>query len=136
MPLSKLRKPLKLTCFTSLSLSGVGLLAMLLASGLGVSCPSSRIAAAELKTAPAEKPAPIAKESDHRAAIEIDARIAKEAEFLASDKLEGRGIETQGINLAADYLGKQFAEMGLKTKLYDGTPFQRFSITTSSKLGP
>ncbi|MCE9548621.1 MAG: M28 family peptidase, partial [Planctomycetia bacterium] len=47
-----------------------------------------------------------------------------------------RGIETQGINLAADYLGKQFAEMGLKTKLYDGTPFQRFSITTSSKLGP
>ena len=63
-------------------------------------------------------------------------RIADEAGYLASDELEGRGLDTKGINLAAEYLAKQFADIGLKTALFDGTPFQKFTVTTSSQLGP
>jgi hypothetical protein len=63
-------------------------------------------------------------------------RIDQAVRFLASDELEGRGLGTNGINVAADYLAKQFRELGLKTDLYDGTPFQSFQVTISSKLGP
>ena len=63
-------------------------------------------------------------------------RIDQAVRFLASDELEGRGLGTNGINLAADYLAGQFRELGLKTNLYDGTPFQSFQVTISSKLGP
>src|SRR5204862_6879311 len=49
---------------------------------------------------------------------------------------EGRGLGTKGLDLAADYIADQFRAIGLKTELYDGQPFQKFSVTTSSKLGP
>ena len=31
-------------------------------------------------------------------------------QYLASDELEGRGIDTKGLDKAADYIAKQFAE--------------------------
>ncbi len=63
-------------------------------------------------------------------------RLADTVQYLASDELEGRGVATAGINKAADYLAKEFAELGLKTELFDGTPFQKFTITVESELGP
>ncbi len=63
-------------------------------------------------------------------------RLADATRFLASDPLEGRGLGTAGINLAADYLAGKFREIGLKTDLYDGRPFQNFMLTLGSKLGP
>lgn len=69
-------------------------------------------------------------------AATIEKRITDEAGYLASDALEGRGIDTAGINKAADYIADQFRQLGLKTDLYDGKPFQWFNITTSAKLGP
>jgi hypothetical protein len=68
-------------------------------------------------------------------AASVDARLSKAVQYLASDELEGRGIGTKGLDLAADYLRVQFEEIGLKTALYDGTPFQKFRLTTSAKLG-
>ena len=65
-----------------------------------------------------------------------DARLDSAVKFLASDELEGRGPGTKGIDLAADYIALQFRAIGLKTDSYDGTPFQKFSITTATKLGP
>ncbi|MBL9123900.1 MAG: M20/M25/M40 family metallo-hydrolase [Planctomycetaceae bacterium] len=64
-----------------------------------------------------------------------EARLAESATLLASDEFEGRGPGTKGIDLAADYIAKQFAEIGLKTDLYDGTPFQKFSIPIGAQLG-
>jgi hypothetical protein len=63
-------------------------------------------------------------------------RLLESAKFLASDALEGRGVGTQGLDLAADYLARQFREAGLKTDLYDGSPFQKFKMTTGASLGP
>lgn len=55
-------------------------------------------------------------------------RMKKDLFYLASDECEGRGPSTKGINLAADYIVKQFADAGLKAggvKEY----FQPFSIS-------
>ena len=70
---------------------------------------------------------------DETAAIEQ--RLADAVQYLASDELEGRGINTKGLDLAAEYIATQFAEAGLKAELFDGTPMQKFSVTTSAKVG-
>ena len=66
----------------------------------------------------------------------VEQRIDAAVRYLASDDLEGRGLGTKGINAAAEYLAQQFRGLGLKTEHYDGTPFQTFTVTISSKLGP
>jgi hypothetical protein len=63
----------------------------------------------------------------------IEGRLRKSTEYLASDELQGRGVRTRGIDLAADFIAKRFVECGLKTKLFNGTPFQTFHL--SSRLG-
>jgi hypothetical protein len=56
--------------------------------------------------------------------------------YLASDELQGRGVGTPGIDKAADYIADQFSRLGLRTDLYNGTPFQGFEITLAAELGP
>jgi len=63
------------------------------------------------------------------------AALSSSVEFLASDKMEGRGIGTEGLDLAAEYLRDEFEKLGLKTDIVDGTPYQPFTVTTSAKLG-
>ncbi len=63
-------------------------------------------------------------------------RLIGTVKVLASDEMEGRGVGTQGIDAAANYIAEQFREMGLKTDLYDGQPFQTFTIAGVSELGP
>ncbi len=65
----------------------------------------------------------------------VEGRLAESARYLASDELEGRGIGTQGLNLAAEYIASRFAQLGLRTELYDGSPFQSFRAATGAKLG-
>lgn len=67
---------------------------------------------------------------------QVEQRLAESAKILASDEFEGRGIGTEGLNKAAEYLAREFAALGLKTDLYDGTPFQKFTVTTHSEQGP
>ncbi len=64
-----------------------------------------------------------------------DARLESSVDHLASDALEGRGVGTKGLDQAADFLAAEFAKLGLKTDLYDGTPFQKFKVTTNVELG-
>lgn len=63
-------------------------------------------------------------------------RLLTDISYLASDELEGRGITTAGINKAADYIANEFKKAGLKTDLYDGTPFQKFKMPQDARLGP
>lgn len=76
----------------------------------------------------------VAEEAKAEAAAS-EARLFESAKYLASDELEGRGIGTRGLDLAADYIAAQFAEIGLTTELYEGTPFQTFNMSTGAKLG-
>lgn len=55
---------------------------------------------------------------------------------LASDEMEGRGVGTKGLDLAAQYIGEQFAQIGLRTDVCDGTAYQTFSLPAPPALGP
>ncbi|MHC4179766.1 MAG: protease-associated domain-containing protein, partial [Planctomycetota bacterium] len=76
--------------------------------------------------------------AEDEAAVEaaVEKRLADAVRYLASDELEGRGVGTKGIDLAADYIARQFAQLGLKTELFDGTPFQHLTSVTKAELGP
>ena len=66
----------------------------------------------------------------------IRQRLAGAARYLASDELKGRDLGTKGIDLAADYIARRFSEIGLKTEIQDGKPFQSFTVRTDSRMGP
>ena len=69
----------------------------------------------------------------------IEQRLAATDRYLASDELEGRGLGTKGIDLAADYLADQLRQLnryGLKTDLWKGGPFQKFQVAVDAELGP
>lgn len=51
-------------------------------------------------------------------------RMLKSVEFLASDRLEGRGIGTQEIITAAAYIATKFQEAGLQPGSDDGSYYQ------------
>lgn len=61
-------------------------------------------------------------------------RIRKDLAYLASEECQGRGVETEGIKKAAAYIAKQFEAAGLKPGGKDGTYFQPFAISGTSKL--
>ena len=61
-------------------------------------------------------------------------RLLEDIKFLASDDLEGRGVGTKGINVAAEFIKSDFAKSGLAVNRVDGDAFQKFEIVTGSKL--
>ena len=61
--------------------------------------------------------------------------MRKDVFFLASPECEGRGIETKGIEQAADYIVASFKQSGLKPAMKDGSYFQPFTVTTAARLG-
>ena len=71
------------------------------------------------------------KDADNKLVIDITAHV----NYLASDELEGRGVETDGINKAADYIVKHFKSIGLKVDSYNGSAFQPFEISTDIRMG-
>jgi S1-C subfamily serine protease len=62
-------------------------------------------------------------------------RLRADLLYLAADELEGRGITTKGIGLAAEYVARQFQKAGLKPGGTDGTYFQPFSLVTAARAG-
>ena len=69
----------------------------------------------------------------------VDQRLAATDRYLASDQCEGRGLGTKGIDLAADYIADQLRQLnryGLKTDLWNGGPFQKFTVAVDAELGP
>src|SRR3954470_18141072 len=64
----------------------------------------------------------------------IAERMRKDITYLASDECEGRGVGTQGLDKAADYIADQFKKAGLKPGGIDGTYFQPFPFATNAKL--
>src|SRR3954452_25076367 len=56
--------------------------------------------------------------------------------YLASDELEGRGLQTEGINKAADFVAKQFKDTGLRPMpALDQSYFQPFDVTVNTTIG-
>lgn len=62
-------------------------------------------------------------------------RLSDDLKYLASDELEGRGVGTKGLDLAADYIRDQFAKAGLDVTRVNGGAFQPLTMTIGSSLG-
>jgi len=69
---------------------------------------------------------------DHKA---IEQRLLDDLKYLASDELQGRGIRTRGLEVAAEYVAIQFGKAGLKLDAVDGQPFQPFNRYQVERLG-
>jgi Zn-dependent M28 family amino/carboxypeptidase len=54
--------------------------------------------------------------------------------FLSSDRLEGRGVGTAGLDIAADYVAARFAALGLRPLPGLDGYFQPFDITTAEGI--
>lgn len=61
-------------------------------------------------------------------------RLQDDVKYLASDELEGRGLGTQGLEKAANYIAGVFRDSGLDVKTAGGDPFQEFEVTDGAKL--
>jgi len=66
--------------------------------------------------------------AEFRSPAATEARLKKDLTYLASDELEGRGVTTRGINLAADYIAAEFKKAGLKPGAKDASYFQPFTM--------
>lgn len=66
---------------------------------------------------------------------ERQGRLLNDIKYLASDDLEGRGVGTQGLNLASEYIKTQFAKAGLDVSRVNGDAYHKFNLITDSKLG-
>jgi len=60
--------------------------------------------------------------------------IRAHVKYLSSDALEGRGMGQPGGDLAADYIGKQFASYGLRPAGDNGTFFQNVPMVAVKTL--
>lgn len=63
-------------------------------------------------------------------------RLKADVYYLASDTLEGRGITTPGVELAAQHIRAEFKRIGLKSGTPDGSYFQPFPYGRNSTSGP
>jgi len=62
-------------------------------------------------------------------------RIKKDIDFLAGEECQGRGLKTDGIRKAGDYIATAFKDSGLKPAFKDGSYFQKFTVYGRGKLG-
>src|SRR5262245_19069907 len=80
--------------------------------------------------------APAKEKAEALKAREIEDRMRKDLSHLASDELEGRGVGTQGLDRAGEYIADQFKKAGLKPGGMSGSYFQPFTVKGSRLAGP
>lgn len=76
---------------------------------------------------------PVAVSEDGRASAV--ARLSADLKYLSSDELAGRGVGSEGIDQAGEFIAERFQSLGLRTDSFDGSPFQDFTIPGPSELG-
>ncbi|MEM8670810.1 MAG: M28 family peptidase [Planctomycetota bacterium] len=61
--------------------------------------------------------------------------LQKDLQYLSSDELLGRSVTDESIDVAADYVAKRMSEIGLKSDVVDGTPFQPVDVALEAQVG-
>src|SRR5581483_4716601 len=74
--------------------------------------------------------------SELRSPPASEARRKRDVTYLASDELEGRGVTTRGVDLAADYVAAEVKKAGLKPAAEDGSYFQPFTMAGAVLMRP
>ena len=70
---------------------------------------------------------PVHAETERSTAVSVK-RLSSHINYLASDELGGRGVGSEGIELAAEYIANQFLDYGLLPGGDDGSYFQWFDV--------
>lgn len=65
---------------------------------------------------------------------ETKVRLLEDVKYLSSDELEGRGVGTNGLTVAANFIRDQFAKAGLAVDRVNGGAFQKFDLISGAKL--
>lgn len=65
---------------------------------------------------------------------DVEQRLRRDIQYLASDELEGRGVGLKGLDLAADYIRTEFTKAGLNVTAVKGDAFQKFQMSVGSDL--
>ncbi len=87
----------------------------------------------EAPTAPTVAAPPVAADTSTPANAD-EQRIADDVRTLADDRFEGREAGTRGYDLAADYVAKRYAAIGLQPAGDDGTYFQRVPLLKATRV--
>jgi hypothetical protein len=61
-------------------------------------------------------------------------RLLQDLLYLTSDACEGRGVGTKGIDLAADYIAREFSKAGLRPGGDRSTYFQNFFVSAGVRI--
>src|SRR5690349_4096505 len=83
----------------------------------------------------ADQPAAAAGTAAPQIAVHED-QIKSDLYFLASDRLEGRGVGTAGLDIAADFIASRFQALGLQPLPSLDGYFQPFEITSAQSIDP
>jgi hypothetical protein len=67
---------------------------------------------------------------------DVPSSLIEDVKYLSSDDLRGRGVGEDSIDVAANYVARRFVEVGLRTDLLDGAPFQPVEVSLGSRPGP
>ncbi|MCA9053509.1 MAG: M20/M25/M40 family metallo-hydrolase, partial [Planctomycetaceae bacterium] len=67
--------------------------------------------------------------------LDPQARLLNTVKTLAADEFEGRGIGTDGLRKAQQYVREQFEAAGLNVVSAGGDPFQEFDVVDGAELG-
>jgi Zn-dependent M28 family amino/carboxypeptidase len=70
------------------------------------------------------------------APLVLEDELKADLYYLASDRLEGRGVGTDGLDLAADFIATRFRSLGLKPLPGLDGYYQPFEITTAESIDP
>ncbi|MCA8999223.1 MAG: hypothetical protein KDA80_19670, partial [Planctomycetaceae bacterium] len=70
-----------------------------------------------------------------RSAKATEERLYQSVVYLASDELEGRGVRTRGLELAAQYIAEEYRNANLNVHHYADGPFHEFDLFSSSRKG-
>ena len=65
----------------------------------------------------------------------VKQRLKSDLDYLASDRMRGRGIGTPELDQAAEYVRDAFGTAGLQLGIYDDGPFQNVKLPGRVKLG-
>ncbi len=107
---------------------------LMIGSAVDVAAQSPRVTATVTPTAErVERPGKAA--SLPATAEAIEARLKSDVTYLSSDELEGRGIRTRGLDLAAEFIAAEFAKAGVDTSSYGGKPFHEFRLYSANPTG-
>jgi Zn-dependent M28 family amino/carboxypeptidase len=81
-------------------------------------------------------PAAVAPQSTDAKPAILEDEMRNDLYFLASDRLEGRGVGTAGLDIASDFVAARFASLGLKPLPQLGGYFQPFDMTWADNIDP